>query len=87
MSDNEKMGQVEFVFWPSGENPYELQTDLTFSIPTNAQVDELRDCCKKFLLAIGYPEMVLKQTRSKRPSSIRNSSAAYARLTQRTESI
>lgn len=56
MSDNEKMGQVEFVFWPSGENPYELQTDLTFSIPTNAQVDELRDCCKKFLLAIGYPE-------------------------------
>ena len=56
MSDKEKMGQVEFVFWPSGENPYELHTDLTFSIPTGAHVDELRDCCKKFLLALGYSE-------------------------------
>lgn len=56
MSDKEKMGQVEFVFWPSGKNPYELHTDLTFDIPTDAQVDELRDCCKKFLLALGYPE-------------------------------
>lgn len=56
MSDKEKTGQVEFIFWPSGENPYELRTDLTYDIPLEAKVDVVRDCCKNFLVAMGYSE-------------------------------
>jgi len=54
MSSEEKMGQINFTFWPGGENPHERRTELSFDIPSDADIDELCDCFTSFLVALGY---------------------------------
>lgn len=62
MSDNkEKMGAIEFTFWPSGENPYERYTCVRYDIPTDCSIGELHDCCKKFMLALGFSEKTVEE--------------------------
>ena len=35
MSSEENNGQIEFTFWPGGDNPHERRTELSFDIPSD----------------------------------------------------
>ncbi len=61
MSDEKKMGRIEFSFWPSGENPYERMIELSAEVPTEVGIGELHDLCKKFMFALGYTEKTIDE--------------------------
>ena len=60
-NDERKMGTVDFSFYPSGENSFERHVNLSFEVPPNCSIGEFYDCCKKFMLALGFSEKTVEE--------------------------